>query len=501
MRIRITLFILLVASSALAQEPELTLQLPARKVVRVPASLRDFAAPFELAPLATCNESEPNETLENADTITLPGDCNGNVGSSDSFSIRINFNDGTSDGIEDVYKLVLTQTKDINLDLTWSSSAADLDLFVFRQNGSSLESVAGATTDGAAAESAGTGPLSPGTYFIGVSAVTGSSPYNLAFAEFTTSSSCGEDTTTMCLNNGRFRARATYTANNQSGSAGAVRLTGDTGFFWFFNNANVEAVVKVLNGCGLNNRWWVFASGLTDVQVRLTITDTQTGTTKEYTTPGGGAFQPIQDTNAFATCSSCTYSLSTSSASFGSSGGSGGVSVITQGGCSWTAVSNSSFITITSGGSGVGGGTVNYSVAANTSSSARTGTITVAGQTFTINQSGTSGGGSFNGTWSGTTSQGKSISFTVTNNLITNVSVGWRASGGCTVDGDSSVTYTPGRPITGNSFTLTLSGPQGFTINGTFNSSSSASGNASFTFNQPFPPCSATGSATWSATR
>lgn len=503
MRNRITLFILLLASGAFAQEPaELTLQLPARKVVRIPASLRDFVASFELAPLATCTESEPNETLENADPITLPGDCNGSAASSDAFSIRINYNDGTQDGVEDVYKLVLTQTKDINLDLTWSNSGADLDLFVFRQNGSSLESVAGSTTDGASAESAGTGALSPGTYFIGVSAVTGSSPYNLAFAEFTTSSSCSEDTTTICLNNGRFRVRATYTANGQSGNAGAVRLTGDTGFFWFFNNGNVEVVLKVLNACGLNNRWWVFASGLTDVQTTITVTDTQTGTTKQYNTAGGGAFQPIQDTNAFATCSSCTYSLSTPSASFASAGGSGGVSVITQGGCPWTAVSNSSFITITGGASGNGGGTVNYSVAANSSTTARTGTITAAGQTFTINQSGSSGGGSFNGTWSGTTSQGKTIAFTVTNNLITTVSVGWRAAGSCTAEGDVTVTYTPGRPITsGNTFTLTSSGPLAMTINGTFNSSNSASGTASFTYNQPFPPCSATGSATWTASK
>jgi hypothetical protein len=82
----------------------------------------------------------------------------------------------------------------------------------------------------------------------------------------------------------------------------------------------------------------------------------------------------------------CTYSISPTSQSFDSNGGTGSVGVTTQSGCSWTAVSNSSWITITSNSSGTGSGTVNYSVASNTSTSARTGTITIAGRTFTVSQ-------------------------------------------------------------------------------------------------------------------
>ncbi len=85
---------------------------------------------------------------------------------------------------------------------------------------------------------------------------------------------------------------------------------------------------------------------------------------------------------------SCTYSISPASQSFGSSGGYGSVSVTTSSGCSWTASSSYSWITITSGSSGGVSGTVNYSVASNSSTSSRTGTITIAGQTFTLTQSG-----------------------------------------------------------------------------------------------------------------
>jgi hypothetical protein len=114
---------------------------------------------------------------------------------------------------------------------------------------------------------------------------------------------CVADADTGCLNNDRFKVEATFlTGGGQSGQAQFVELTPDTGYLWFFSPSNVEAVVKVLNACGLNNRFWVFAGGLTDVQVILTVTDTQAGVPKIYTNPQGSPFQPIQDTNAFATC-------------------------------------------------------------------------------------------------------------------------------------------------------------------------------------------------------
>jgi hypothetical protein len=82
----------------------------------------------------------------------------------------------------------------------------------------------------------------------------------------------------------------------------------------------------------------------------------------------------------------CTFTIDPSSRSFGSGGGMGSVAVTTQTGCAWTAMSNAGFITVTAGASGAGNGTVSYSVAANPSTSPRTGTITIAGQTHTVNQ-------------------------------------------------------------------------------------------------------------------
>lgn len=114
---------------------------------------------------------------------------------------------------------------------------------------------------------------------------------------------CIPSGTAMCLNGNRFRVQATFqTGDGTAGNAQVVKLTNDTGYLWFFNADNVEAVVKVLGACGFNNRYWVFAGGLTDVQVVLTVTDTLHGVTRTFINPQGSAFEPIQDTNAFATC-------------------------------------------------------------------------------------------------------------------------------------------------------------------------------------------------------
>jgi C1A family cysteine protease len=96
---------------------------------------------------------------------------------------------------------------------------------------------------------------------------------------------------------------------------------------------------------------------------------------------------------AFTANTSCAYAISPASRSFPAESGTGNVSVATQSGCAWTAVSNHpGWITVTGGSSGTGSGTVSYSVSANTSASPRSGTMTIAGHTFTVTQAGVGGG-------------------------------------------------------------------------------------------------------------
>ena len=83
---------------------------------------------------------------------------------------------------------------------------------------------------------------------------------------------------------------------------------------------------------------------------------------------------------------SCGYAIAPSSASFAAAGGTGSVALATNGGCTWTAKSNVDWISISSGASGSGSTTVSFTVAANSGAAARTGTLTIGGQTFSVTQ-------------------------------------------------------------------------------------------------------------------
>ncbi|HYX21174.1 MAG TPA: hypothetical protein VFA98_10060, partial [Thermoanaerobaculia bacterium] len=113
---------------------------------------------------------------------------------------------------------------------------------------------------------------------------------------------CVPSGSVLCLST-RFQVTAEWRkADGSSGPGTAVALTADTGYFWFFDPTNVEVITKVLDGCATDNHYWVFGSGLTNVGVTLTYTDTSAGVQKSYPNPVGNAFSPIQDTKAFATC-------------------------------------------------------------------------------------------------------------------------------------------------------------------------------------------------------
>jgi len=101
-------------------------------------------------------------------------------------------------------------------------------------------------------------------------------------------------------------------------------------------------------------------------------------------TIAGQTFVVVQDGVGLA----CGYSIFPSSQSFKSpSGGSGVINVMSGGACGWAATSNANWITITSGSTGIGNGSVNYSVSPN-AGFARSGTITVAGRSFKVKQQG-----------------------------------------------------------------------------------------------------------------
>ena len=110
---------------------------------------------------------------------------------------------------------------------------------------------------------------------------------------------CQSTSTVLCLNNGRYEVVAHWQdfARN-SGAGRAVALTADTGYFWFFGPDNVEVILKVLDGRGVNGHVWVFYGALSSVEYTLTVTDTQTGAARRYVNVSG-RLGSVADTIAF----------------------------------------------------------------------------------------------------------------------------------------------------------------------------------------------------------
>jgi len=100
---------------------------------------------------------------------------------------------------------------------------------------------------------------------------------------------CGGGLGALCLLGDRFRVEVAWT-DQRSGDSGigtAVPGTDRSGFFWFFNDENIELVVKMLDGRDVNDHFWVFYGALSDVEYTITVTDTETGEHAEYHNPPG----------------------------------------------------------------------------------------------------------------------------------------------------------------------------------------------------------------------
>ena len=226
------------------------------------------------------------------------------------------------------------------------------------------------------------------------------------------------------------------------GSAGQVTLA------WDMNNEPNVAGYKIYYGkASRNYDWFIDVGNVTQV----TITDLPNGSTYYFAaTAYDNSNPPIESTYSDEVNKDmCTYSISQTNASFSASGGTGSVSVTTQPGCTWTASSGASWLTITSGKNGTGNGVISYSVSANTNTDARTASSTFAGKVFTVAQSGAttytitasaSQGGIITPSGSVTVAQGANQSFTVTPNAGYQVS--YVAIDGVPQEATSSYTFS-----------------------------------------------------------
>jgi hypothetical protein len=272
-----------------------------------------------------------------------------------------------------------------------------------------------------------------------------------------------------------------------AGGAGSVTVTAAAGCAW--TAASNSSFITITGG----------ASGSGNGTVSYNVAANPTGSMARSgtLTIAGMTFTVNQDAGP-VTPPPCTYSIAPTSSSPAAAGGPGTITVTAGTGCAWTAASNASFITVTGGAAGSGNGTVSYTVAANTGA-ARSGTLTVAGQTFTVNQGGvtpcsysiaptsasfaTAGGGG-----SVTVTAGAGCAWFASSNVAF-ISV-TSASGG---SGNGTVTYTVSpnsgsartgtMTIAGITFTVTQSGDCTYALTPDSTDVPGVGGDGSFTVN------------------
>lgn len=206
-------------------------------------------------------------------------------------------------------ELVATPSSSTQVALTWKDNAAS-------ETGFQVEA---RTVDGTFAQVATVGPnvvstvvgaLEPSTlYLFRVRAVGASASSAFSNVDDATTLGivvpCTPGATALCVNGGRFRVEVDWRipdGTTGAGQAVPIPSAPDSGLFYFFGASNLEMLVKVLNACGLNARYWVFFAATTNVELAVVVTDTSTGATQGYLNPLNRPAPPVQDTNAFATC-------------------------------------------------------------------------------------------------------------------------------------------------------------------------------------------------------
>lgn len=221
-----------------------------------------------------------------------------------------------------------------------------------------------------------------GTFQPAIVYTVGSRPVSLASGDFNgdgrldlvTANSMSNNVSVLLNCAGATSAAPASQFFQMNGGAGSVSVLSPGGCNWtVVSNDTWIAVVSADSGTG---------NSTVDYEVRENFS----GSARQGSLSiAGSTFIVIQDGGLGE---DCNYSIAPAFQTFSAAGGSGAVTVSAEERCAWQAVSDVTWMTITSANAGIGGGGVNYSVAANPSPSARKGKITVNGQVFAVKQKG-----------------------------------------------------------------------------------------------------------------
>jgi hypothetical protein len=190
-----------------------------------------------------------------------------------------------------------------NLTITTAGGTGNADLYV-RRGALPTTSISDASSKGGSnAERIDIPSPQGGNYKI---ALVANAPFNgltllVTLTPSTSAGACVATPTSLCLLGNRFQVDVTWIDQHSGGLQGvgtAIPSTDQTGYFWFFSIDNTELVVKMVDGRPLNNHFWVFRGGLSDVDYTIRVTDTATGAVQTYRNPANSLTSGA-DTSAF----------------------------------------------------------------------------------------------------------------------------------------------------------------------------------------------------------
>jgi hypothetical protein len=115
---------------------------------------------------------------------------------------------------------------------------------------------------------------------------------------------CSPTTSKFCAHGNRFSV-SLWARDQRTGATDKGNVMLSTSVYGMFafpvlagNTTDPQVFVKVLDGRPINGKWWVFCSTLTDVEFKVTVTDTQTGQSRVYHKLAGTTSSTF-DTGAF----------------------------------------------------------------------------------------------------------------------------------------------------------------------------------------------------------
>jgi hypothetical protein len=201
--------------------------------------------------------------------------------------------------------LTATPISETAIRLDWKDNAANETVFYLEMGSPDGTSLVGGTPVAANVQTFtvdGLRPDTPYTFRVQAANADGASAFSNPASATTLGGPAGPCVAgdgSLCLLGGRFRVAVRFRAQNVPGAGQAVPQSDQSGLFWFFDAANIELIVKMIDGQGLNGFFWTYYGGLSDIEYWITVTDTQTGQTRTYHNPPGSLCGQ-GDVNAFA---------------------------------------------------------------------------------------------------------------------------------------------------------------------------------------------------------